>query len=97
VALVVTALVVTALVATAFIVAAFIATALVEATAMVVQDHWILDDAALIKISSCLHGVDVNAVFDSSARDHVLAAKVHLSRQLRAFVVARTHTPLVEY
>jgi hypothetical protein len=50
---------------------------------MVVQDHWILDDAALMgEISSCLHGVDVNAVFDSSARDQVLAAKVHLSRRL---------------
>ena len=115
------ALVATAFIATAFIATALVATALVAAKAM---------------------------VFDSSARDQVLAAKVHLSRRLDrgphrvqtsrgnkperlpatsiitmptsselaslvlneplypamtlfglsvAFVVARTHTPLVEY
>ena len=36
--------------------------------AIVVQDHWILDDTALIgKVSSYLQGVDFNTVVDSSA------------------------------
>ena len=36
--------------------------------AMVVHDHWILDDTALIgEVSACLQGVDVNAVVALSA------------------------------
>ena len=55
---------------------------------MVVRDHWILDNAALMsEISSCLHGVDVNAVVDSSTREQVLAAKVHLSRRLERLLL----------
>ena len=35
--------------------------------AMAVQDHWILNNTALIgEVSSCLQGVDVNTVVDSS-------------------------------
>jgi hypothetical protein len=51
--------------------------------AMVVRDHWILDNTALMdEVSSCLQGVDVNAVVDSSARDQVIATKIHLARRL---------------
>ena len=51
--------------------------------AIVVQDHWILDDTTLIgEVSSCLQGVVANAVVDSSTRDQVIAAKIHLARRL---------------
>ena len=61
-----------------------VATQVVDVSqAMAVRDHWILDDTALIgEVSSCLQGVDVNAVVDSSTRDQVIAAKIHLARRL---------------
>ena len=50
---------------------------------MVVGDHWILDDTALIgEVSSYLQGVDVDAVVDSFTQDQVLTAKIHLARRL---------------
>ena len=51
--------------------------------AMIVQNHWILDNMALLNnLVACLHGVDVHLVVVSSTRDQVLAAKVHVSRRL---------------
>ena len=46
---------------------------------MVVRDHLILDNTALMsKVSSCLQGVDFNTDIDVFVQDQVIAAKLHL-------------------
>ena len=50
---------------------------------MVVCDHWILDNTALPgTVSSCLQGIDTNAIVESSAEDQVIASNIHLARRL---------------